>query len=119
MSTRNSVLVLVEGQIFQALVVDQHGKRRVVAVYVCGSDVYYANDFFGLFDPNKARKGPRWLREQVLSPSENCKVEDYQGNSRTLVTRGTGRSEAAIEEGKVPRPVPTLVDDDAPSISQG
>ena len=77
--TRLTLLARADVRLFQCVVIDQHHTKRNIAVYACGDDVFWAPTREGLFDPDRARRAPTWLREALAQPPAHTDVYDYRG----------------------------------------
>ncbi len=77
---KSSIRALAEVKIFQAIVIDSKSRKRAIAIYACGTDVLYADDAVGLFDRDRRRVAPEWIKEQLkLLPAGGVLI-DWQGN---------------------------------------
>jgi hypothetical protein len=88
---RLRLLARAEARIFQCVVIDPNYVKRNIAVYVCGTDAFWAPNREGLFDPDRARTCPKWLIDQVLAPSAS--VDLYAWNGKKIGGEEDGPSE--------------------------
>jgi len=79
MQKRFQLLARAEAKIYQCVVVDKNYTKRAIAVYQCGTDVFWGDTPFQLFDQQGHRIAPKWLREQLANPPEGCDVLDHLG----------------------------------------
>ena len=114
---RLKLLARAEARIFQCVVIDQHFTKRNIAVYLCGTDAFWAPNREGLFDPDRARRCPKWLIDQVSNPPAEVDVYDFQGRKTSAKETGGVRLEPAPVGPSKLDPVEDLGGED--SISQG
>jgi hypothetical protein len=81
---RLKLLAKAEARIFQCVVIDQHFQKRNIAVYLCGPDAFWAPNREGLFDPDRARRCPNWLIEQIHTPPTGVAVFNFKGQKITV-----------------------------------
>ena len=63
---RADLLALADVRIFQADVIDSQSRRRNVIIWQCGTDVLYAGTMDALFDSQRRRGAPTWLKDQLV-----------------------------------------------------
>jgi len=112
------LLAKAETPIFQCVVIDQHFQKRNIAVYICGSDAFWAPNREGLYDPDRARRCPQWLIDQVLSPPAEADIYNFHGEKVLPTVAGEGvKLEPAPTGPTKLKPADALGGED--SISQG
>ena len=114
---KSEVRLIAEGRIFQVGLYDGKSAKRVVAVYVCGTEVFWADNSLSLFDRDQRRPAPPWLRDQLLSPKSGTILLDWRGEP----TNGKPVDRAAekeFDETTVAVPPGASLDDED-SIKQG
>ena len=77
---KSQIRALADVRIFQAIVYDSKSRKRLIAVYACGDDIAYADDAVGLFDRDRRRVAPEWLKKQLRLLPEGGVRFDWQGN---------------------------------------
>lgn len=96
MSKKATVRAAAEARFFQCVVYDSKMRRRLILVYICGAECFFADDFFSLFDRDKALPGPAWLREQLINPPAFQDRIDWTGRSATPQGAAPAESEGPI-----------------------
>lgn len=64
---RRQVIAIADADIKQVQVVDKDGEIRPIIVWICGPDMYWADNMDGLFDNARRKKAPDWLKEQIAA----------------------------------------------------
>lgn len=79
---KSTIRAVSESRIFQCVLYDSRSVKRSIIAYICGADVYWAENFVDLFDRDKVRiSGPdHWLNKQLRQLPEDADVYDWRGN---------------------------------------
>lgn len=111
---KNQLLAMAEARFFQAVVTDSKGRQRPIIIYACGDDVAWANSFVELFDREKRRAAPEWLRAALANPvGADC--YDWCGRK----VSGRGSMEMSEHTARVEVEIPAGEDLSEDSIQQG
>ncbi len=97
---KTQIRAVAEAAFFQCVVYDSKSRKRSIVVYACGSDVYFANDFFGLFDRDRVHVAPKWLKDQLANLPADVARLDWRG--ATVGGASVQALAAAAAESRVP-----------------
>ena len=116
-SKRRKLLATADVAIYQATVVDKNRQIRTVVVWQCGPDILYASSMDGLFDGDRRRTAPDWLREQLeVLPTD--KQFTYLGEPKQAVMAEDGEPKSvSIPKGTV-SDGPLEEDDEVAGVAQ-
>ena len=122
---KSTIRAMAEAVILQCVVYDSKSRKRAIAVYACGDDVAWADNVLGLFDVDKRKAAPQWLRDQVRKlPSDAVRL-NWRGEKVAVYDDGGIRVEtedrrtAPIDAGVPVVRVPEGEDLGEDSIKQG
>lgn len=83
---KSTVRAVAEAALFQAIVYDSKSRKRAIAVYACGEDVIWADDMLSLFDRDKRRPAPDWLKTQLRKLPANTARFNWKGEKVEFTT---------------------------------
>ena len=81
---KSSVRAVAEAAIFQCVVYDSKSRKRAIAVYACGADVVWADDVLSLFDHDKRRPAPDWLKAQIRKLPDGVARYNWKGEKVSI-----------------------------------
>lgn len=124
---KSSLRVLVEARIFQCGVYDTMGRKRLVAIYACGDDVFFADDIVSLMDREQRKPAPDWLKKQLKKLPDGLVRYSWQNEQIGVVENGVEQqvpsgvrvSEKLADPSPVVKLPPGTGLDDEASIPQG
>lgn len=75
-----ALLARADIALFQCVVTDSNQQKRNVLVYQCGENVFYSSSMDGLFDINRRKPAPKWLKDQIKSPEGYTDIYNARGD---------------------------------------
>lgn len=123
---RKELLATAEVQLLQAQVIGKDGREFTAVFWICGPDIFYANELSDLFT-SKRFKAPEWVREQLktLPPSRrfDCWGNAKNGDDQLAhPTKAQAQAPAPATTVSTPGPAPkvsdSLSDDDLPEFKE-
>lgn len=50
---------------YQVTLLDKNSQMITVVAWICGPDIFYSRSMDGLFDVNRRKSAPKWMRDQL------------------------------------------------------
>ena len=94
---KSQLRAVADVAIFQCVIYDSKSRKRNIVVYACGTDVFWANDHFGLFDRDRVNKAPTWLKDQIKQLSGDVVRLDFCGIQKAGLTDAMGATAVELE----------------------
>lgn len=99
---KSKVRGVADAAILQCVVYDSKSRKRAIAVYACGDDVIWADNVLSLFDVDKRKVAPTWLKEQIRSLPADALHFNWKGERVVVREEGGVRLETPDLRTKVP-----------------
>lgn len=121
---KKELLATADVQLLQAQVIGKDGREFTAVFWICGPDIFYANELSDLFT-SKRFKAPDWVREQ-LKTLPNSRRFDCWGTSKNQAdpdvppaAKTTAPPATVTPAGPTPKVSDSLADDDLPEFKEG